>query len=108
MFPDTLQLPINAKVRFTNDRLSVLTPPDRRQLEGRVGVVQGYWHESRKPTVYLPQDGNRLELRLLRVDPRHLELVEEAAATAEAKAQISDDTGGNEKLSQSELDDLFG
>lgn len=108
MFPDTLQLPINAKVRFTNDRLSVLTPPDRRQLEGRIGVVQGYWHETRKPTVYWPQDGNRLELRLLRVDPRHLELVEEAAPAAEADAQISDESGGNEKLSQSELDDLFG
>ena len=108
MFPDTQRLPINAKVRFTNDRLSVLTPPDRRQLEGRIGVIQGYWHETRQPTVYLPQDGNRLELRLLRVDPRHLELVEEAAATAKAELQISDDTGGNEKLSQSELDDLFG
>lgn len=108
MIPDTLRLPINAKVRFTNERLSVLTPPDRRQLEGRIGVVQGYWHETRKPTVYWPQDGHRVELRLLRVDPRHLELVEEAPATAEAEPQISDDSGGDEKLSQSELDDLFG
>lgn len=108
MFSATLQLPINAKVRFTNDRLSVLTPPDRRQLEGRVGIVQGYWHEARKPTVYWPQEGNRVELRLLRVDPRHLELVEEAEPTAEAEPQISDGSSGNEKLSQSELDDLFG
>lgn len=108
MFPDTRRLPINAKVRFTNDRLSVLTPPDRRQLEGRIGIVQGFWHETRKPTVYWPQDGNRVELRLLRVDPRHLELVEEAPATAEPEPQISDDSDANKKLSQSELDDLFG
>lgn len=108
MFPDTLQLPINAKVRFTNDRLSVLTAPDRRQLEGRIGIVQGYWHDRKKPTVYLPQDGQRVEIRLLRVDPRHLELVEEAAPMMEADAPIPDGAGGDKKLSQSELDDLFG
>lgn len=107
MIPEKLRWPINAKVRFTNDRLSVLAPPDRRQLEGRIGVVQGYWHETRKPTVYLPQDGNRLELRLLGVDPRHLELVEAPVATAEAELRIGDAIGDNKKLSQSELDDLF-
>ena len=108
MIPEKTRWPINAKVRFTDDRLSCLTAPDRRQLEGRIGVVQGYWQETRKPIVYLPQEGHRVELRLLRVDPRHLELVEEPAATAEADPQISNDSGGNEKLSQSELDDLFG
>lgn len=108
MIPDTLRLPIDATVRFTNDRLSVLTAPDRRQLEGRIGVVQGYWNGTRNLTVYFPQDGHRVEIRLLRVDPRHLELVEEPAPTAEAEPQIGDETGGNEKLSQSELDDLFG
>jgi hypothetical protein len=108
MIPEKLRWPVNAKVRFTNDRLSVLTPPDRRQLEGRIGVVQGYWHETRKPTVYLPEEGNRVELRLLGVDPRHLELVEVPAPPTEAELQVTDDTGGNEKLSQSELDDLFG
>lgn len=108
MIPEILPLPINAKVRFTKDRLSVLTAPDRRQLEGRIGVVQGYWHGNRKPTVHWPQDGNRVELRLLRVDARHLELVEEAAPVTETQPQIPDETGSNEKLSQSELDDLFG
>ena len=108
MIPDTLRLAINAKVRFTKDRLSMLTAPDRRQLEGRIGVVQGYWNGTRNPTVYWPQDGNRVELRLLRVDPRHLELVEEPEPAAAARPQIRDETDGNEKLSQSELDDLFG
>ena len=108
MFPETPHLPVNSKVRFTKERLSVLTAPDRRQLEGRVGVVQSYWHETKKPTIYWPQDGNRVELRLMRVDPRHLELVEEAPAAAQPEPQISDDTDGNKRLSQSELDDLFG
>lgn len=105
------RLPLNANVRFTQERLSVLTPPDRKRLEGRIGVVQGYWNESRKPIVYFAPDGNRPDLRLLRVDPRHLELVAEVLSPPESAApepQLTDQTGGDEKMSQEELDRLFG
>jgi hypothetical protein len=120
----SIAFPQDAKVRFTQERLSILTPRDRQGLAGRIGVVQLDINFVRKPTVYFPADGARLELRLFRVDPRHLELVEappdtqitsrlnegenqahstHGAAEADTPAP---DSGGN--LSQSELDKLFG
>jgi hypothetical protein len=123
----TTALPLNAKVRFTQERLSVLTPRDRQGLAGRVGVIQTDGNLTRKPTVYFSADETRLDIRLFRVDPRHLELVEsppqaeqeptqdddatDSTPTKEvdktAAAQASEPEGGG-KLSQSEMDDLFG
>lgn len=110
----SIEFPLNAQVRFTQERLAVLTPRDRQGLEGRIGVVQTDSNLVRKPTVYFPQDGAKLELRLFRVDPRHLELVEGPPSTGVA-ARLSSDTvdeviatpGEGEKLSQSELDNFF-
>jgi hypothetical protein len=123
----TTAFPLNAKVRFTQERLSVLTPRDRQGLAGRVGVIQTDGNLTRKPTVYFPADETRLDIRLFRVVPRHLELVEsplqaeqeppqddgvtdsnpteEVHKTAAAEAS---EPGGGGKLSQSEMDDLFG
>jgi hypothetical protein len=118
--------PLDAKVRFTQERLAVLTPRDRQGLDGRIGVIQTDGNLVRKPTVYFSADGTKLDIRLFRVDPRHLELVENPPATEIAPSQtvvkpdpasdLTEDTahgetstpdgGGN--LSQSELDDLFG
>ena len=114
----SMAFPLDAKVRFTQERLSILTPRDRQGLAGRIGVVQIDRNCVRKPTVYFPADGAKLELRLFRVDPRHLELVESPPSLNEdanpsdltpgtADVQTSaPDGGGN--LSQSELDELFG
>ena len=100
-----------AKVRFTQDRLSILTPRDRKGLAGRIGVVQTDGNLVKKPTVHFPADGTLPELRLFRMDPNHLELVENPATT-EATPPVNTGTdqtivdgGGN--LSQSEMDDLF-
>lgn len=102
------KFPLNAKVRFTQERLSVLTQRDRHNLEGRIGVVQGYWNYTRKPTVHFPEDGSRVELRLLQADPRHLELADEASLPTEIEPALADATDDNRPLSQSELDNLFG
>ena len=115
--------PLDAKVRFTQDRLSILTPRDRQSLAGRIGVTQTDSRLIRKPTVYFPTDGVKLDLRLFRVDPSHLELVENSP-NAEVTPDLDDgenhpdltagtadvetadpDGGGN--LSQSEMDNLF-
>ncbi|MCF8167918.1 MAG: hypothetical protein K9K38_02730 [Rhodoferax sp.] len=70
------EFPLGAKVRFTQKRLSILTPRDRQGLAGRIGITQTDGARVSKPTVYFPKDGANLELRLFRVDPSHLELVE--------------------------------
>lgn len=109
MLPVRQMFNLQAKVRFTQERLSILSPRDRKSLEGRVGVVEGYWNFTKKPTVSFPEDNGRPQIRLLKVDPQHLELVEEAPAPPVAEPQIeaaADDA--NRKLSQDELDDLFG
>ncbi len=117
---------LNAKVRFAQERLAVLTARDRLGLAGRIGVVQTDGNVVSKPTVYFPADGNKPELRLFRVDPRHLELVDSPSssenadiaprpdervpvpdgtpATAHAEPPAADG-GGN--LSQSDLDNFF-
>ena len=102
------KFPLNAKVRFTQERLSILTQRDRHNLEGRTGVVQSYWSYTRKPTVYFPEDGGRVELRLLQVDPRQLELADEASLQTEIEPALADESDDKRQLSQSELDNLFG
>lgn len=108
------EFPLDARVRFTEERLAVLTPRDRQGLAGRIGVVQTDFNLVRKPTVYFPQDGARLELRLFRVDPKHLERVEDLPNTVDASLiggdavdKVTADPGEGGKLSQSELDNFF-
>ncbi len=117
---------LNAKVRFSQERLAALSSRDRQGLAGRIGMVQTDGHVVSKPTVYFPADGARPELRLFRVDPRQLELVDTppASADADSSAQVDEaprssdsapapaavepaaaEGGGN--LSQSDLDSFF-
>ena len=103
--------PLGAKVRFTLERLSVLTPRDRKGLAGRIGVVQTDGKLVKKPTVYFPAEGALPELRLFRVEPVQLEIVElppapetPLPASAEASPPPAD---GGDNLSQSDLDKLF-
>ncbi len=102
------EFPVDAKVRFTQERLSVLMAPDRRRLEGRVGTVQGRWQGTRKLTVYFPQDGARPELRILQMDPKHIELVEAPPVPEELPSPVVEEAPGEQKMSQEELDKLFG
>lgn len=111
--------PLGSKVRFTEERLSVLTPRDRQGLAGRIGVVQTDGNTVQKPTVYFPQEGAKLDLRLFRVDPRHLEMVEspvhsESTTRPDAGASIDQPVAAknatpdaSDRLSQSEMDNLF-
>lgn len=116
--------PLAAKVRFTQKRLYVLTPRDRQNLAGRIGITQTDGALVRKPTVYFPADGVNPELRLFRVDPSHLELIEAPSDTKMTPSLINSKNGsdtshgtadvepstfdGGGKLSQSEMDSLFG
>lgn len=99
------------KVRFTADRLAILSASDRRRLEGRVGVVQPYRGFSKKPYIYFPTDDLHDEIRL-EVDRGHLEVVElpppepEVKPIPEMPPEKPQAESGN--LSQSELDNLFG
>lgn len=102
------QIALHDKVRFKEERLEVLSPPDRKRLEGRVGVVQGHWNYSRKLTVHFPQDGMREELRILSVDPRHIELADIGPVETDLEPKLPPEAGGDGKLSQSEMDNLFG
>ncbi|MDR3369118.1 hypothetical protein [Rhodoferax sp.] len=111
------------KVRFTAERLSILSPADRKRLEGRIGVVQGRWNYTRKLTVYFPEDGRRAELRILSVEPSQLERVveeivmpdvpppsAESASTDGASTVVANTEAphGDERLSQEDMDNLFG
>jgi len=87
-------------VRFKDERLAMLAPADRKRLEGRVGVAQGYWQFTRKLTVAFAEDDARPPLRILSVDPRQLERV--------ANAVAPDAGNGDAKLSQGDTDNLFG
>jgi hypothetical protein len=118
---------MNAKVRFTQERLAILTARDRQGLAGRIGVVQTDGNLIRKPTVYFPADGTKPELRLFGLDPRQLELVEGPPATepeADAAPRLNDGANhtdhspgpadaeppapaGGGTLSQDELDNFF-
>jgi len=112
-------LTLESKVRFTKERLSILTPRDRQRLAGRIGVVQTDGNRVQKPTVYFPPEDAQMELRLFRVDPRHLELVE-SPFHSENTTRLDDgahndhpvdaetappDSG--DRLSQSDTDNLF-
>ena len=121
------EFPLDAKVRFTQERLSILTARDRQGLAGRIGVVQTDGNLIRKPTVYFPAEGSKPELRLFGLDPRQLELVEgppETEPEADAAPRLNDGashpdlspgpanaeppapaSGGT--LSQDELDNFF-
>ena len=122
------EFPLNAKVRFTQERLSILTARDRQGLAGRIGVVQTDGNLIRKPTVYFPADGTKQELRLFGLDPRQLELVEGPPATEPDSAPRLNDAAtptdpsnlppgtadgeatapeGGGTLSQDELDNFF-
>jgi len=96
------------RVRFKEERLAVLTPPDRKRLEGRIGIVQGRWNYTRKLTVYFPEDSGRSELRILSVEPNQLERVPGEAVKPEASPVIVDAPRSDEKLSQEDTDNLFG
>jgi hypothetical protein len=98
---------LNDTVRFKEERLCVLMPADRRRLEGRVGVVQGYWKFTRKLTVCFPEDSGRRELRILSVDPRQLEQVMPNAIEPDLEPQITHDASGDERLSQEDMDNMF-
>jgi hypothetical protein len=108
----SIAFPLGATVRFTQHRLSILTPRDRRGLEGRIGTVQTDGNLVKKPTVYFPAVGGQLELRLFRVQPGHLELVEsppDVEVTPQQAVGANQTTpDGSSNLSQSEMDDLFG
>jgi len=113
----------NSKVRFTKERLAILTPRDRQGLAGRIGVTQTDCRLVVKPTVYFPAVADKPELRLFRVDPRHLELVEGPPEPVTAQAApdstnrpdltspsseappAATDSGG--KMSQEDLDNFF-
>ncbi len=115
--------PLNSSVRFTQERLSVLTPRDRQGLSERIGLVQTDGSKIEKPTVYFPATGAQPELRLFRMDPRHLELVESPVDSGEEprpddgvdhadlpdKADIAEPAApdAGERLSQSDMDNLF-
>lgn len=104
----SIALPPEAKVRFTQERLAILTPRDRQGLAGRIGVIQSDSRSVGKPTVYFPASGNKPELRLFRVDPRHLELVEGPPHPTVTPSDIQPTAPRNdEKLSQSDLDNFF-
>ena len=102
------QIALNDKVRFKQERLAVLTPPDRKRLEGRVGVVQGFWGSSRKLTVNFPEDLGRSVLRILSVDSRHLEKMVEVLIETERAPEIAEVASGDERLSQEDMDNMFG
>ncbi|MEI8157164.1 MAG: hypothetical protein WCH60_09895 [Burkholderiales bacterium] len=119
----SIELPTDAKVRFTTERLSILTPRDRQGLAGRIGVIQTDSNLVAKPTVYFPANGDKPELRLFRVDPRHLELVESPPDPVSIPSLNSETNHTNlangtdvvqpatpvdgAKLSQSDLDNFF-
>lgn len=95
------------QVRFKDEQLSILTPADRKRLEGRVGEVQGRWNSTRKLTVLFPEEAGRPLLRILSVDPSHLERVSERIGLTEPP-EVADEGGSNAKLSQEDTDNLFG
>ena len=94
-------------VRFKDDRLAQLAPADSKRLEGRVGVVQGYWNTTRKLIVAFPEHSGRPVLRILGVDPRQLERVIEGDIPTEAVPPGDGATIGDSKLSQEDTDNLF-
>ncbi|MCC7545341.1 MAG: hypothetical protein IT506_07620 [Aquabacterium sp.] len=106
MFALRNQFQLDDKVRFTRERLAILSPQDRRRLEGRIGVVVGNFNGTRKPVVYFPADFDRPDLRLFGVDLRQLELVDEEHLPPQ-EAEFSEDLEDSPGVSHSDVDDLF-
>lgn len=102
------KISLDDHVRFREDRLALLTVVDKKRLEGRVGVVQGNWNSTRKLIVAFPEHSGRPVLRILGVDPRQLERVVEEEVPAGTAPKVDDETSGDAKLSQDDLDNLFG
>ena len=97
---------VKQAVRFTQERLDVLSPPDRQRLQGRVGVVEGFYKGTRKPIVYFPATQGQTDLRLFGVDPRQLELVSDLPSPLH-ESGVSDARDDSTTVSQSEADHLF-
>ncbi len=113
----------DAKVRFTHERLSILTPRDRRGLAGRIGVIQTDSRLIGKPTVYFPAAGDKPELRLFGVNPRHIELIDShpesvinlslrdgenhSVLASQSSDLVPASPDGATNLSQSDADNLF-
>ena len=96
------------QVRFKDERLSMLASSDRKRLEGRVGLVQGRWNFTRKLTVLFPEDADRALLRILSVDPRQLERVAGSDISMGGVPELTDEASDDAKLSQEDMDNLFG
>jgi hypothetical protein len=107
MVTDQMSFSLDDKVRFTKERLDVLTVLDRRRLEGRVGLVKGFRNGSRKPIVYFPEVQGQRDLRLFGVDPHQLELVLEDVLQSNAQPQPGGNIDDSDKLSQEDTDHLF-
>jgi len=95
------------KVPFTQERLDALTAQDRRCLEGRLTVAQGFHNGTKKPIVSSPQTQDHSDLRLLGVDYRQLEAASEEGVRPDDPFQLSDQTVIGDRLSQDETDCLF-
>jgi len=93
-------------VRFTQERLDVLSPSDRQRLRARVGLVEGFYKGTRKPIVYFPATQGQTDLRLFGVDPRQLELVSDVPRPLQ-ESGVSDACDDSATVSQSEADHLF-
>lgn len=106
MAAPSLRFERDDQVRFTQERLGILSPPDRRRLEGRIGVVQGNFNGTRKPIVYFPAIQDQDDIRLFGVDPRQLEQVRDCPFPPQ-EAKSSDDIEDGAAVSQSDVDQLF-
>lgn len=103
-----VRISLGDHVRFREERLALLTAADKRRLEGRVGVVQGYWNSNRKLIVAFPEHSGRPVLRILGVDLRQLERVVEEEIPGRVASKVDAETTGDARLSQDDSDKLFG
>ena len=106
MQPAQTGFAVEQAVRFTQERLDVLSPSDRQRLQGRVGVVEGFYKGTRKPIVYFPATQGQTDLRLFGVDPRQLESVSDVPSPLQENG-VSDAPNDGATVSQSEADHLF-
>lgn len=58
MLSDLDGFSVNDAVRFTQDRLSVLTAQDCQRLAGRVGVIQDFYKGAKTPHLF-PSNAER-------------------------------------------------
>jgi len=95
------------KIPFTQEPLNALTAQDRRRLEGRLTVAQGFHNGTKKSIVYSPHTQGHSDLRLFGVDFRQVEVASEAGVRPDDPVQLSDQTVIGDKLPQDETDRLF-